>query len=752
MARSIFIFLCFLFSGTYCQGQNKDIVSVKQSHQALRSSKPDTTQVYAALKLADYHLDESNKTAKPKSVDSALFYAKKAEKISTALGYNSGLANSYLRYSKIAQRKEQSQQAKASAEKAIAAFTKSGNKNDLANAYIALLLSEANERNPAESVALADKAAKLYGEAGNLKDQAMAISKVAEFTANGGKIKQGIELFKKSISMYEKAGKQDNQFLYSWISILYDATGDYKNAMENSLKSLTLAEQFNDNSQDAVQVYYYAGGINGHISEKDKELLYLQKANNLSKQFTDYTTTIQIQASLFRYYNVTKNKNASLATLAEMEKTYSKLSPSGQIENVGALIKAYTYHKQFDKAEKYAKKSMAISDKLAPDDDRQESLYRGLVGYLYHTKQYDLARKYANGFLKYNEKFKNPLINTDMHHILFRIDSVQGNFESSLANYQKEMDLRKSLLTSDKNKQIAELQIKYDTDKKDKDLQLLKKQGELQTSKLEQSNLLRNIAFGSLAFLAVILVLLYSRYRVKQKLNRILDAQKTEINHKNNSLQKLVTEKEWLLKEIHHRVKNNLHMVISLLNTQSYYLKDQVAMDAIKESQHRINAMSLIHKKLYQSENVQSINMEVYIRELIEYFKKSYGTGKNIAFKLEIEPIELDTAQAIPLGLIINESLTNAIKHAFPNNEGSIGVSLREHQNSIQLSIRDNGVGMTGNLQNLDFESLGMKLIKGLSEDLQGTLTIKNENGLVVDLVFIYRKTMMQVANNDTQL
>src|SRR6185369_1941097 len=119
------------------------------------------------------------------------------------------------------------------------------------------------------------------------------------------------------------------------------------------------------------------------------------------------------------------------------------------------------------------------------------------------------------------------------------------------------------------------------------------------------------------------------------------------ISRKNEQLQHFLNEKEWLLKEIHHRVKNNLQIVMSLLNPQSAYIDNEPALTAIHDSQHRVHAMSLIHQKLYNSENVSSINMSLYIQELVTYLSDSFNTRQQIRFELAIEPLEMDVSQAV---------------------------------------------------------------------------------------------------------
>src|SRR5690606_4720811 len=145
-----------------------------------------------------------------------------------------------------------------------------------------------------------------------------------------------------------------------------------------------------------------------------------------------------------------------------------------------------------------------------------------------------------------------------------------------------------------------------------------------------------------------------------------LQDQQQQINQKNQDLEQLLVEKERLLKEIHHRVKNNLQIVMSLLNSQVASLQDKAALSAIQDSQNRVQAMALIHQKLYQTEGVARIPMNAYIEEVVDYLQDSYALSRQVSFKLFIEPMELDVNLAVPLGLIINEAITNTFKYAFP--------------------------------------------------------------------------------------
>jgi two-component sensor histidine kinase len=163
-----------------------------------------------------------------------------------------------------------------------------------------------------------------------------------------------------------------------------------------------------------------------------------------------------------------------------------------------------------------------------------------------------------------------------------------------------------------------------------------------------------------------------------------------------------------------------------------------MALSAIKNSQHRIHSMSLIHQKLYNSENISTINMPNYIKELVEYLRESFSLGQRIRFELKIDPLELDVAQAVPLGLILNEAITNSIKYAFPDSRtGMIYVTLQATtEDKYLLTIADNGVGFDANISNKKINSFGLSLIRGLSDDLDAAFSMENNNGTILKIEF----------------
>lgn len=205
---------------------------------------------------------------------------------------------------------------------------------------------------------------------------------------------------------------------------------------------------------------------------------------------------------------------------------------------------------------------------------------------------------------------------------------------------------------------------------------------------------------------------------------------------KEEKVKSLLKENEWLLKELHHRVKNNLQIVTSLLHSQSAYLTDHAAINAIMGSQHRIQAMALLHKRLYQPESFATVFMRDYIADLVSYLLDSFHS--TIRCDLQVEDINLQIVHAVPVGLILNEIITNAIKFAFPHSPHDC-VSIRLFNLSpgeICLEVKDNGRGFPDGFNTHDKTSFGMLLMKGLTEQLDGVFSIENSSGAMIRVCF----------------
>ncbi len=265
---------------------------------------------------------------------------------------------------------------------------------------------------------------------------------------------------------------------------------------------------------------------------------------------------------------------------------------------------------------------------------------------------------------------------------------------------------------------------------RDKDIKLLRSENKLKDNELDQSKSTRNMTLAGLCMLLLTGGLFYNRYRIKQQATEI-------INKKNQNLERLVKEKEILVNEIHHRVKNNLHTVMSLLESQAAYLRDD-ALSAVQNSQNRIQAMALIHQKLYMNNDSSAIRMDIYLQELVGSLKDSFDRPYIVFFK-DFDQVELNVSQAISIGLIVNEAITNSIKHAFDSDKmGTVTVSFKKQLvGSLCLIISDNGKGLPPQMNNASTNTLGLSLINGLSRDLGADLKMTSENGTTLIIEFI---------------
>lgn len=207
----------------------------------------------------------------------------------------------------------------------------------------------------------------------------------------------------------------------------------------------------------------------------------------------------------------------------------------------------------------------------------------------------------------------------------------------------------------------------------------------------------------------------------------------TEIKSTERKLQLSLEEKEVMLKEIHHRVKNNLQVISSLLSMQSDYVQDKESLSVFKESQNRLRTMSMIHEELYQSENLGKIQYSIYIEKLLNQLFQVYGKAESIRLITNLESLDISINRAIPIGLILNELVSNSLKYAFPENlsvEGTpeLKISLSKKNESLELKVEDNGIGMPLGFDLDDSTSLGLKLVNILVRQLKGKIDFSSDS------------------------
>jgi two-component sensor histidine kinase len=231
--------------------------------------------------------------------------------------------------------------------------------------------------------------------------------------------------------------------------------------------------------------------------------------------------------------------------------------------------------------------------------------------------------------------------------------------------------------------------------------------------------------------------------------NQQLLAEVAERKRAEEKIQASLREKEVLIKEIHHRVKNNMQIISSILNLQSKHIEDEQALKVFKNGQSRIRSMALVHEKLYESEDLAKIDFAEYIRSNTSYLFSLHRISEAIGLNIDIKDIFLDINTAIPCGLIINELVSNALKYAFPGGrEGEIRIGLSSDEgDKLTMLVQDNGIGFPKDMDFRNTESLGMQLVITLVEQMEGTIELERKEGTTFTITFEKPKSMDGESN-----
>jgi two-component sensor histidine kinase len=564
--------------------------------------------------------------------------------------------------------------------------------------------------------------------------------------------------------LYRAVSYRNLHYTFDLLAATDKTIGNYKNALQYGLAAVQSAYD----CQDTTQLYAFCGRVANlyqELNQRENTIRYLRialrntEAKHYQHETLDFTIAIANQLIAMQ------RPQQALALMLQKSRTMTSTSDDCRFLAAEGLAICYLATKQYALAGVQCTRLAALlKTKInSESQQRQQKGHFTLGKYYLATRQYAKARAQLTESLAISEQLGNRGGMATDCLLLFKVDSAQGNLPAAIAYYQRYKALNDSIFNEKNSKQVAALQIQYDTEKREQSITLLTKRNLVQQMTIRQREFQRNAVLGGAVLLVLLLSLGYNRYRLKQRSSRLLEqkqhaleVQQTEINQKNHELeqvvnekdqlleerQELLVEKDWMLKEIHHRVKNNLQVVSSLLATQSRHLHDPQAVAAIRESQNRVQVMALLHEKLYQADNLGRVNMADYGREIVTYLVQSFDRQHSVQTKLDLAPVELETTLATPLGLIINEAVTNALKHAFPPpRRGTLTVSLVYlAPQQYQLSISDDGVGLPSGFDLTRSRSLGMVIIKGLSRQLDGQLAVSTADGVHLSLQFDTRK------------
>ncbi|AYL95368.1 tetratricopeptide repeat-containing sensor histidine kinase [Mucilaginibacter celer] len=525
-------------------------------------------------------------------------------------------------------------------------------------------------------------------------------------------------------------------YTYDIISLISATTNAASKDLEYALKAVKSSLA----TRDSLGLAYFYARV-GHTTYGPKAASYPFANYWLGKALEEFNRTRNPDVFPI-LFNLAENYNQmgkSTVAIGLLQSTLKKNVPGNTRDKIFlymSLAENYQSLKRYPEAEKNYLIADELSDKntMITKDFRAAYVKFKIGRFYFDTKKYDKAEGYFQQALKIpGPKTDEIATLADIHIFLYKIDSVRGNYESAARHLQEYIRYNQAQVDSMDMKNLAGLKLQLLMTKKEKDLQLLQAKNALQ---IQQANTIRKFIIIGLVISLLVIGMLYNRYHIKNKQKRLMDKKNNQLQQAINEKDELLKSKEWLLKEVHHRVKNNLHTVICLLESQAAYLEKD-ALKAIENSQHRIYAMSLIHQKLYQSEDIKTVDMSTYLPEFVGYLNDSIGTGNQVYFELAIEQIKLGVSYAVPLSLIINEAVTNSIKYAFPKSrKGMIKITMKNIEQKVQLIIADNGIGISTEKINYASSSLGLKLLKGLTEDIQGDISISNENGTTIRIEF----------------
>ena len=507
----------------------------------------------------------------------------------------------------------------------------------------------------------------------------------------------------------------------TYTGLMYQRKGYNKLAMTYLLKSLPYKMALGELNRIAFS-YNLIGEVYNSQQQYHQGLNYHFKALELRKKLGDNgfhigNSYVNISGS---YYG---NKQYQLALDYGLKalKIYKKIGTGHNISRSNNLVgKAYLKLNEIDKAILYFQETVKLHDEIKINFLKIEALSGLAEAYL---KKDDLkeAEKHALESVTLAEKHTYANIKRDSYYILSELKKTSKNYKEALEYYQKYITSKDSITNARKVTQIAEMERLYNIEKKENEIATLAAKNTKQQQLTEEKKYERNLALLIASVILLLSALLYFYYKKTKQKNKLLAI--------------ALEDRNVLLKETHHRIKNSFQMVSSLLFLQAENIEDEKASQAVREGQNRVKSMALIHQKLYQKDNLIGVDTKEYIEELINDIFETYRINKKkINLKTAIDNIALDIENVMAIGLIINELLTNIVKHAFTEESSLnlIEVEFKDRIDYLELMVRDNGVGF--DIEAIEEKSFGIKLIKSLGRKLKAETEFITDNGTEVKI------------------
>lgn len=741
----MYLMFCLVILAAFSYSFGQKISSPRNKKTQTVAISQDSSGFRVLVDSGYYYLFKPGEESS--DMQTAKAYSSKALALSRRLSRPAWESDLHLLNAMIFRENGKSDEAKLCFEKALGGFKRYGNLVGEGKVlmekrhFFALTGKEMQER-----ILLVKKAATLFRKAGSHKDEGDARRELGDLFQIQSEYANAIVELKKSLTLYQKAKNPELQGVYDLISISHTALGIHDEALKYGLLALKTAKAVGDSGIQLCTIFNRLSITYLALEDYEKSYEYHRKSMDVAVRLKDENTIamISIGSAMILSQDKFHNYNLAIKHLNSVLQQYPSMSVYTRLPILCELVRYYDELKNHKESRRYFDQVLKIyQSKNDLNDWLKTTFYRTATLHGLATRQLALAEKYILIYRDYLQKTSRVSHLASNYLWSSKLDSLRGNYLSALGHYQRHKTLMDTVFSQQKQKQIAMLNVRFDMERKDQDLKakaqnigLLTKRAVLQQELLQKAQTNRNITAAFLVLSVLFLTLLYNRYRIKQRTNLAIAAT-------NQQLQKIVNEREWLIRELHHRVKNNLQTIMSLLESQSAYLQDD-ALAAVKESQHRVQAMSLIHQKLYLTDNLATINMPNYIWDLTEHLLQSFPS-RNCKLSLDLDAIDLDVANAIPVALILNEAITNSLKYAFlDGRKGVISVSMKKQNgtSSIVLIIDDNGVGIPKMYIRGKQGAMGLKLMYGLAGELGGYLSICGGQGTQIRLEFDDRPTL----------
>jgi two-component system, sensor histidine kinase PdtaS len=513
-----------------------------------------------------------------------------------------------------------------------------------------------------------------------------------------------------------KIPESETWLLLTNLGYVYERRGELGKAFEYAMKTLQVGEKYQDKKAIAM-AYSDISNLFWKQGKYEKGVEYGMMSIELFEERglydLDFDFTLHVLGN--NLVALQRNEEALVyfrrsAMIGEKYGFYNNLS-----DTYIALTELYSQIGEFENAEKSSKQALKYAELLENDFMIVRSLLA--VGKLKNQKgEFDTAISYLRRSIRtatddFGDMYYLGLIYLE----LSKAFEGKNNIDESLKAFKKYHDLTQRVFNTEADQTISQLQTEMEVNQKESTISL-------QREKLKRQEAIQIFTLILTGLMVFFLFFLYRVFVRRKKYSMLLEKQNKE--------------KEFLLKEIHHRVKNNLETISSLLSLQTEQVDNDELREIMLESQNRVQSMGIIHQNLYQGENLTAIEMKNYFKNLGRYIIDSFNATERISLECTMEPLELDVDRAIPIGLIVNELMTNSLKYAFPEGrKGKIAINLSESGSHLYLRIADNGVGMGKNAL-IKGTGFGTQLVKLLTQQLDGMMTLSSQAGTEVYFEF----------------